>query len=238
MHQLKKLIKQVNKTHRRLGPLIAVNLLCAKAKRCILNVAPAGCGKSAATDTINEMLKGKATKYTSLTLAGLKHIAGDLTEYGGHLIVDDLGSEKSLWSRTQGEEVVQDEPSEGCRNSHSKRDIILTLPDSNRNGACKSRIHTLHTQNNANVRNLNNKLPRLGCAEHPTRTNEQPRRRRRLDSSRKRQSATLLPPNKTATPTRIPPNTRNSQQRNRTPWQHPPSRSSEVVLLPSANCWK
>lgn len=46
------------------------------------------------------MLKEQSKKYTSLTLAGLKHIAKELTAYGGHIIIDDLGSEKSLWSRT------------------------------------------------------------------------------------------------------------------------------------------
>ena len=56
--------------------------------------------KSAATDTTNTILKGKANKYTSLTLAGLRYIMQDLTEYKGHMIIDDLGSEKTLWSRT------------------------------------------------------------------------------------------------------------------------------------------
>uniref|UniRef100_A0A6H2A4M5 Uncharacterized protein n=1 Tax=viral metagenome TaxID=1070528 RepID=A0A6H2A4M5_9ZZZZ len=94
------MIKDVNVTHKRLGPLIAMNLVAAKARKCILNVSPAGCGKSAATDTVNTILGGRAKKYTSLTLAGLKHIAEELTEYGGHLIIDDLGTEKSFWSRT------------------------------------------------------------------------------------------------------------------------------------------
>lgn len=57
-------------------------------------------GKSAATDLVNTMLKGKAKKYTSLTLAGLKRIAPALANYTGHIIIDDLGVEKSQWSRT------------------------------------------------------------------------------------------------------------------------------------------
>jgi hypothetical protein len=80
--------------------MIATNLLCAKAKRTILNVSPAGCGKSASTDVVNALLKEQATKYTSLTLAGMTRIADKLTEFSGHLIIDDLGSEKSIWSRT------------------------------------------------------------------------------------------------------------------------------------------
>ena len=99
MHTIHQLIKQINHTHKGLGPLIAMNILTAKAKRCILNIAPAGCGKSAATDTVYLTLQDRTVKYTSLTLAGLKHIAGDLNNYGGHIIIDDLGSEKSEWSR-------------------------------------------------------------------------------------------------------------------------------------------
>ena len=44
MHKLRQLIKTVNKTHKGLGQLIAINLLAAKAKICLLNISPAGCG--------------------------------------------------------------------------------------------------------------------------------------------------------------------------------------------------
>lgn len=80
--------------------MIATNLVAAKAKRCILNVAPAGCGKSATTDIIEVLTKGYSQKYTSLTLAGLMRIKDQLTDYQGHIIIDDLGAEKSVWSRT------------------------------------------------------------------------------------------------------------------------------------------
>jgi len=99
-HRVRELIREVNKTHKRLGPMIAVNLLAAKAKKCVLNVAPAGCGKSVATDTLSEILYGKHRRYDSLTLAGLHRIQGDFTESDAHIIVDDLGQEKSSWSRT------------------------------------------------------------------------------------------------------------------------------------------
>jgi hypothetical protein len=79
--------------------MVAMNLICAKAKMCVLNVAPAGCGKSVTTDTLTLMLKDMAHKYTSLTLAGLKNISDELTEFSGHITIDDLGSEKSEWSR-------------------------------------------------------------------------------------------------------------------------------------------
>lgn len=99
MHKVRKLIREIEKTHRGLGAMVAMNLLCSKAKMCILNVAPAGCGKSVTTDTITLLLKDLAHKYTSLTLAGLKNISDELTQFSGHITIDDLGSEKSEWSR-------------------------------------------------------------------------------------------------------------------------------------------
>lgn len=99
VHQLRTLIKQVNRTHRGLGPLIAINILAAKAKKTILNVAPAGCGKSVASDTSAILLQERARKYTSLTLAGLVRVAKQFSNYDGHVVIDDLGAEKSMWSR-------------------------------------------------------------------------------------------------------------------------------------------
>lgn len=55
MHKIRTLIKQVNKTHRRLGPMIAMNIICAKAKKCIINISPAGCGKDE-KNTNNKLL--------------------------------------------------------------------------------------------------------------------------------------------------------------------------------------
>jgi len=99
MHKLIQLIKNVNKTHKRLGPLVAVNILAAKAKMCVLNVAPAGCGKSSACDITHSLMKDNALKYTSITLAGLVKQIDALSNFTGHVIIDDLGAEKSLWSR-------------------------------------------------------------------------------------------------------------------------------------------
>ena len=100
MHQLHQLIRKVNRTHKGLGQLVAINLLAAKAKKCILNISPAGCGKSTATDIVYHMLRDRTMRFTSMTLAGLKNISGELTGFGGHIIIDDLGAEKTQWSRT------------------------------------------------------------------------------------------------------------------------------------------
>lgn len=99
MHQLRNLVKKVNSTHKGLGPMIAMNILAAKAKKAILNVAPAGTGKSVACDSVGQTLHERSTRYTSLTLAGLNRLQDEFSHYDGHIIVDDLGAEKSLWSR-------------------------------------------------------------------------------------------------------------------------------------------
>ena len=99
MHKLRKLVRDIDKTHKGLGAMVAMNLVCAKAKMCILNVAPAGCGKSVTTDNLTLMLGETAHKYTSLTLAGLKNICDELNQFAGHITIDDLGGEKSEWSR-------------------------------------------------------------------------------------------------------------------------------------------
>lgn len=99
MHAIRKLIRQVDKTHKGLGAMIAMNVICAKAKMCILNIAPAGCGKSVSTDAVTGMLGEVGRRYTSLTLAGLKHEMDELRQYTGHMLIDDLGGEKSEWAR-------------------------------------------------------------------------------------------------------------------------------------------
>ena len=100
MHKLQQLIRGVEKTHKGLGELIGMNLITSKAKRCILNVAPAGCGKSTSTDTLGYLLKDRSQRYTSLTMSGLQKISDRLNGYDGNIIIDDLGVEKSEWSRT------------------------------------------------------------------------------------------------------------------------------------------
>lgn len=99
MHRLRQTIKKVNSTHSRLGPLVAMNILAAKAKKTVLNVAPAGCGKSVACDSVAINLRERSKMFTSLTLAGLVKLKDEFSNFSGHIIIDDLGAEKSLWSR-------------------------------------------------------------------------------------------------------------------------------------------
>ena len=70
MHKIQQLIKQINKTHKHLGELIAMNIIAAKAKKTILNVAPAGCGKSTATDTTYFLMKDRLRQGETLFADG------------------------------------------------------------------------------------------------------------------------------------------------------------------------
>lgn len=99
MHKVLRLIKDINRTHKGLGALIAMNILAAKAKKTILNISPAGCGKSVSTNTVADLLPDRNIKFTSLTLAGMIRLKRELNEYDGHILIDDLGEEKSNWSR-------------------------------------------------------------------------------------------------------------------------------------------
>lgn len=100
MHPIRQLIREVNKTHKGLGEMIAMNLIAAKSKRCIMNVATAGTGKSTSTNTIAYLLKDRAVRYDSITMSGLCKLRDELSGFQGHVIIDDLGAEKSQWSRT------------------------------------------------------------------------------------------------------------------------------------------
>ncbi len=99
IHTLRKLVKKVDRTHKGLGAMTTTNILVAKAKKTILNVAPAGTGKSVACDSVGDLLKERSKSFTSLTLAGMHRMSGQFNQYDGHVIIDDLGAEKSMWSR-------------------------------------------------------------------------------------------------------------------------------------------
>lgn len=79
--------------------MIAMNILAAKAKKTILNVGPAGTGKSISGVTVGNLLKERSKSYTSLTLAGMNRLRDEFSNYDGHVIIDDLGADRSLWSR-------------------------------------------------------------------------------------------------------------------------------------------
>jgi len=99
MHQLINLARQVNQTHPRLGPAVAFTLLCAKARKCVLNISPAGCGKSAASEAVAHIYTPQVRTYDSVTRGALRFIDNELSNYWGLVIIDDLGKVDTTYSR-------------------------------------------------------------------------------------------------------------------------------------------
>ena len=98
MHPLSQLVRDVDATHPRLGQLVAAAVLAAKARRAMLVVAPAGTGKSAASEVLSHLFS-PVLRYTSRTQASLEHVAGQLNGFKGLVIFDDLGAIDNVYSR-------------------------------------------------------------------------------------------------------------------------------------------
>jgi len=97
MH-LTRLIEDVEKTHTSLGCALAIALITAKARMCLLFVSPAGCGKSTISNSIGS-LTPKSKKLDSVTRSSLGPFATELTEYKGVILIDDLGKIDTYYSR-------------------------------------------------------------------------------------------------------------------------------------------
>ena len=204
MHKLAQMIKDVNRTHKQLGQLVAMNMLAAKAKKTILNVAPSGCGKSVASQSSANMLQERAKYYTSLTLAGLVHLKKEISNYDGHIMIDDLGAEKSTWSRIEGSKNSNDELSSRGMVLSALNPSGLTFPYINHHDVSKPRLYALCGQNHPRRANICGRIRRLSLTQHPTSPHEQPRARRRLGSCSTGQSHTILPPLQTNKTTKLP----------------------------------
>ncbi|MBU2249573.1 MAG: hypothetical protein KKD77_22695 [Gammaproteobacteria bacterium] len=98
MHQLYSLIEEVDKTHPALGNALAFAVNCVKAKKCLLIVSPAGCGKSAISDTLGINHPG-AVRLDSVTRSGLKDFRDTFSNYYGLVVMDDMGKVDSLYNR-------------------------------------------------------------------------------------------------------------------------------------------
>ena len=98
MHQLYKVITQIEQTHNRLGNAVAFACLCAKARKCLLIVSPAGCGKSAVSDAVG-MHYPDSIRIDSVTRSGLKDFKEKFTHYQGLVVIDDLGKVDTNYSR-------------------------------------------------------------------------------------------------------------------------------------------
>jgi hypothetical protein len=97
---LRDLIEDIEKTHKGLGRFVVMNLICARSRRCLLNVAPAGCGKSIASMAAAEAEGSPLLKFFKLSIAGFHRVKDDLTNFNGTIWVDDLAAAGTGYMRT------------------------------------------------------------------------------------------------------------------------------------------
>lgn len=98
MHQLYTIIRDVERTHPGLGNAVAFSIICAKARKCLLVISPAGCGKSVISDTIGKAYPD-SVRIDSVTRSGLKDFKDIFTNYRGLVVMDDLGKVDTPYSR-------------------------------------------------------------------------------------------------------------------------------------------
>lgn len=98
MHYLEELEAQVDKTHPRLGRMVAMAVLAAKARRALLLIAPPGTGKSQTLKVVSTSTE-RPIRVDSLTLAGLSEKQDELTGYRGIVVMDDLGKVNTPYAR-------------------------------------------------------------------------------------------------------------------------------------------
>ena len=98
VHQLIKLERDVEKTHPGAGRLAAFSLVTCKAKKTLLVIAPAGCGKSATSDLMMDKVPG-AIKVSTMTAAGLTPWQDSLSNFNGLVVMDDLGRLQTTYRR-------------------------------------------------------------------------------------------------------------------------------------------
>jgi len=99
MHKVKQYVKQVNRTHRGLGKLYGMALVATKAKKCMITIAPAGCGKSTVTNALRNLDWIETRIYDSVTRGALRFIAKELSGFNGLVVIDDMGKIDTQYSR-------------------------------------------------------------------------------------------------------------------------------------------
>lgn len=97
-HYLRRVIEGVDKTHPKLGKLVAVSMLTVKAKKLLLVVSPRGCGKSAASNYVGKS-HPRPLMRDRLSVAGLSSLADILTGFDGVIVVDDIAKTQTPYAR-------------------------------------------------------------------------------------------------------------------------------------------
>lgn len=99
-HPVTDIIQAVEASHKGLGRLAAFSLIASKAQKCLIVIAPPGCGKSAVGEWI-EKVHPEAYRKQSITRSALKLYEELFNNFTGCVIFDDVGAIDTKWSREQ-----------------------------------------------------------------------------------------------------------------------------------------
>lgn len=99
-HNLETLEAAVDQTHPGLGPLAAFTLMCVKASRMTIIVAPSGCGKSKITEWIERELP-HSMFWRVGTAAGIAQYQDEFNGFESAIVIDDLAAMGNNYRREQ-----------------------------------------------------------------------------------------------------------------------------------------
>jgi len=99
-HLLQHLIDEIEETHPGLGQLAALSAVATKACKCLLVIAPPGCGKSTVGQWLHDN-HSHAFMKDSITRSSLKAYETEFNDFDGLLVFDDVGKIDTEHSRIQ-----------------------------------------------------------------------------------------------------------------------------------------
>lgn len=99
-HAVSALRNEIALTHPGLENLAAISVIAAKARKCLLAIAPSGTGKSAIAGWLAAKLP-EAAQLGGITIAGLVDVQNELTDSSKALIMDDMGEAGGEYHREQ-----------------------------------------------------------------------------------------------------------------------------------------
>ena len=97
-HCLETIIDKVEKTHKGLGELIALEALVVKSHKLLIVVAPHGTGKSRASSFVGQQSK-TSLLFDRLSVAGLATMAEEISGFNGVVVVDDIAKTQTPYAR-------------------------------------------------------------------------------------------------------------------------------------------
>ena len=99
LEPLQAVYESVEETHRGLGRLALVEILCDAANKCLLVIGSSGTGKSAIMRSVYGKVKRNKMRYDALTLYGLRKLQKMLTNNRVSIFVDDLSKGLTEYSQ-------------------------------------------------------------------------------------------------------------------------------------------